>query len=95
MDQAILRLSNTIEMINTLNPKDFDAEFTAEQHLRFGSARVLAHFLRQNLDAPMYGPEEFDAGEKLFWAEVAIELGSDWINKFRRVGALMAAVDKA
>lgn len=62
--------------------------------LRFDRPVIWAKILMENLNGDD-SCEGMDEHEKLFWAKVAFEMGPDWISKFRRVGAFMAAVDRA
>ena len=59
--------------------------------LRFDHPVIFAKVIMENLGEP----DEMDEDEKLYWAKIALEIGPDWIAKFRRIGAFMAAFDKA
>lgn len=95
LDEAIERLSITIEAINAEDDQYLNVDAMGELHLRVASPTVLAHILIQNLHGPMSGHSDFDLDEKEFWLRVAGELGPAWVAKFRRIGAFMALVEKA
>lgn len=63
--------------------------------LRFAQPVIWAKVLMENIGGPRTDCEDMDEDEKLFWTKVTFEMGPDWIAKFRRIGAFMAAIDKA
>lgn len=63
--------------------------------LRLDHPVIWAKVLMENLGGEGGATDELWESEKLFWTKVTFEMGPDWIAKFRRIGAFMAAVDKA
>lgn len=89
-------LEDQITLVNQSVTDDLDREIISECHLRFNQPAIVAQVMMQNMSDPMLSsPDRFTEGERVFWARVAVEMGPDWIAKFRRIGAFMAAVDKA
>lgn len=95
IDEAVESLSIAIESVNAESDEYLDVDAMGELHLRFSSATVFAHVLRQNLHDPASDALDFLVDEKEFWLRVAAELGPNWVSKFRRIGAFMAMVEKA
>lgn len=95
IDEAIENLSTAVVLVNAESDEYLDVDEMDELPLRFSSAKVFAHVLRQNLCDSMSDHSDFDFDEKEFWLRVAVELGPQWVAKFRRIGAFMALVEKA
>lgn len=88
LNHAIIRLNNE------LPDNDATTEAFQSGEMGMGDCSIhhpvyFAHLLMANLD----GPDTVQ--EKIFWTRVADILGPDFIAQFRRIGAFMAAVDKA
>lgn len=93
--QAIFNLGDMVTLANKHVTDSTDREIMSETHLRLNSPALLAQFLMQNMSSPMADCDAFGEDEKVFWTLIAFEMGPDWIAKFRRIGAFMAAVNKA
>lgn len=92
---AMFKFGDQVDILNASITKDLDREIISQTHLRFNHPAVVAQVMMQNMADPMHDCDTFTTEERLFWTEVAFEMGPDWIAKFRRIGAFMAAVDKA
>jgi hypothetical protein len=91
-------LSGAIDVANQLDPAlELGGLEPAIHHatLRFEHPVLWAKVLMETLAQPPFDCDQFGDNEKTFWAKVAMEIGPDWIAKFRRVGAFMSAVEKA
>ena len=93
--QVSHELESAIDKVNGVAFAVVDHEYLGELHIRLNDPAVWAQVLMENMRDPMGTGNDFTIEEKAFWMQVASVIGTEWINKFRRIGAFMATVDKA
>lgn len=95
MREAFFLLTASIKQVNEVVPENagmfkenmhcvFD-----ETNLEINAPFIMSQFLMQNLK----DPSAFHQNEKLYWLQVAMEMGPDWITKLRKVVAFMDKVE--
>lgn len=92
------QLGQAIDRVNGIKSEMELGSFEPTIHnvtLHIDHPVIWAKVLMENLGGEGDASDELWESEKLFWTKVTFELGPDWIAKFRRIGAFMAAVDKA
>jgi hypothetical protein len=97
MRDAFVTLTDAIGKVNELVPVDasmvnMDCIFDST-NLVIRSPFMMAQFIMQNLSHGTSTVEAFNMDEKLYWLQVANEMGPDYLGKLRRVAAFMDKVE--